>query len=347
MALLDRVSTPRRAPGTPRGDQPGRPRRTRSLMARHERRERRWGAGPGGPGAEAPRPSRSLLVALLLATASVTTLDVAAGDSSPLDPVRGVLADTLGPAQSATTAVVRPFTAVGGWFESNGSLREEVATLEAENSALRSELNTSAYDRNRLAEYDGLTSVASDLGYSLVPSRVVGVGPAQSFSSTVTIDAGTDAGVQPDMTVVNNDGLVGRVLSAGRSTATVLLLVDPESTVGARVGDSMEMGFLSGRGVIGDEGRLDLELVDDSSVPARADSVVTWGSEGGAPYLAGIPVGRVTKVYSSLRETAQRAVIDPYVDFGALDLVGVVVPTGTRSDRGIIGADGEIEGGGR
>jgi rod shape-determining protein MreC len=352
MVLLDRVGTARRTPGTPREEQPvrpgrpGRSRRTRSLMSRHERRERRWGH-EGGTGAEPPRASRSLLVALLLASATVTTLDLATGEDSPLDPVRGVLADTMGPAQGAATAVVRPFTAIGGWFESNGSLRDEVATLEAENSALRSELNTSAYDRNRLAEYDGLTSVAADLGYSLVPSRVVGVGPAQSFSSTVTIDAGTDAGVQPDMTVVNNDGLVGRVLSAGRSTATVLLLVDPEATVGARVGDSMEMGFLSGRGVIGDEGRLDLELVDDSSVPARADSVVTWGSDGGAPYLAGIPVGRVTKVYSSLRETAQRAVIDPYVDFGALDLVGVVVPTGTRSDRGIIGADGEIAGGGR
>ena len=33
-------------------------------------------------------------------------------------------------------------------------------------------------------------------------------------------------GVRPDMTVLNNDGLVGRVVRADRSTATVLLLVD-------------------------------------------------------------------------------------------------------------------------
>ncbi len=97
------------------------------------------------------------------------TLDLATGADSPLDPVRGVSPTRSGPAQAGATAVVRPFTSVGGWFESNGSLRDEVASLEAENSALRAELNTSAYDRNRLAEYDGLTSVASDLGYSLVP----------------------------------------------------------------------------------------------------------------------------------------------------------------------------------
>ena len=53
-------------------------------------------------------------------------------------------------------------------------------------------------------------------------------------------------------------------------------------------------------------------------------------------------VGRVTHVYRSVRESAQRAVIDPYVDFGALDLVGVVVPAGTASDRSVIEADGSL-----
>ena len=51
---------------------------------------------------------------------------------------------------------------------------------------------------------------------------------------------------------------------------------------------------------------------------------MTWGSQDGAPYVSGVPVGRVDSVYSSVRETTQRAVIDPFVDFSALDLVGVV-----------------------
>jgi rod shape-determining protein MreC len=104
----------------------------------------------------------------------------------------------------------------------------------------------------------------------------------------------------------------------------------------------MEVGFLHGRGAIGDGGRLDLELVDESEVPAEHDTVVTWGSEDGAPYVSGVPVGRVTSVYSSVRETTQCAVIDPYVDFGSLDLVGVVVPSGTDSDRAVIEADGNL-----
>jgi rod shape-determining protein MreC len=104
----------------------------------------------------------------------------------------------------------------------------------------------------------------------------------------------------------------------------------------------MEVGLLHGRGVLGSDGRLDLELVDDTAVPTQHDAVVTWGSQGGGPYVSGVPIGRVTHVYSSVRESAQRAVIDPFVDFGALDLVGVVVPAGTSSDRAVIEADGSL-----
>ena len=175
-----------------------------------------------------------------------------------------------------------------------------------------------------------------------MPARVVGVGASQTFSRTVTIDAGSEAGVHPDQTVVNADGLVGRVLRVTRTTATVLLVIDAESVVGGRIGESMQLGFLHGRGDLGRSGRLDLELVDDSVVPAKGDVVVTWGSQGGAPYVTGVPVGRVTQVFSSLRQTSQRAVIAPFVDFGALDVVGVVVPSGTQSDRSVVEADGRL-----
>ena len=303
------------------------------LRATRERRRRR----PGGR----PPPSPALLVARVLACLTLMTLDQA-GDGSPLEPARRVAGEVFGPVEVATATAMRPFTAVPDWFRSRDSMHEDLIALQAENSRLKSDLATQDYDRNRLEEYDGLTAAARSLGYALVPARVVGLGPSQSFSSTITIDAGSDAGLHPDLTVVNNDGLVGRVLRVTRSTATVLLIIDADSVVGGRVGESMEVGFLRGRGALGDDGRLDLELVDETAVPARHDAVVTWGSEAGGPYVSGVPVGRVTTVYSSLRETSQRAVIDPFVDFGALDLVGVVVPSGTASDRAIIEADGSL-----
>lgn len=304
-----------------------------------EGRERRW---RGLDHLEARnRPPRSLLVALVLASVTLVTLDVSSGASSPLEPVRRGVGEAFGPVESATAAAVRPFTSVPAWFRSKDALAEEVRELEAENAELRSRVQTSGVDRNRLAQYDGLTTAAEDLGHALVPARVVAIGSAQSFNNTVTIDAGSSAGVGPDMTVVNNDGLVGRVLRVTRSTATVLLITDPGSTVGGRVGSSMEVGFVTGSGSLGQDGALDLRLVDDTVVPARDDTVVTWGSTGG-PYAPGVPVGRITEVYSSLREASQRAVVEPFVDFSSLDVVGVMVPSGTDSDRAIVEADGSL-----
>lgn len=285
------------------------------------------------------QPSRGVLVLLLLASFTLITLDARGGDDSPVDPLRAAAGNVFGPVEEATAVVVRPFQAVPEFFTSTGSLRDEVRRLEAENANLRSQLVTSDVARQRAAELDGLLRTADDTGYALVPARVIAHGPAQSFSRTVTIDGGTSSGIHPDMTVLNNRGLVGRVIRADRSTATVLLVVDRDSVVGGRLGSSMEVGFLRGRGQVGDKGRLDLDLVDNAVTPGRDDVVVTWGSENGAPYVAGIPIGRVTSVYSSPRELSRRAVIEPFADFSALDLVGVVVRADAESDRTVIKAE--------
>jgi rod shape-determining protein MreC len=320
--LLDRPST--------------RPRRV-SRAAPSDRLNRRGSLEPREPG----RPSRSLVVALVLACLTLMTLDHV-NDGAAVDPLRRLVGEVYGPVESGVSSVVDPVLGVPHWLRSNHDLADRVEELQGQNDQLRAELATTDYDRNRLQEYDDLTATAESIGHALVPARVVGIGPAQSFSRTVTIDAGSRAGLAPDMTVVNGQGLVGRILRVTSTTATVLLVVDADSTVGGRVGRSMKVGFLHGRGDLGDGARLDLELVDQSYVPAEGETVVTWGSQDGAPYVAGVPVGRVVSVYSSLRETTQRAVIEPFVDFSALDLVGVVVPSGTQSDRGVIELDGTL-----
>jgi rod shape-determining protein MreC len=293
-------------------------------------RSRTSGSGPGAD------PSRRVLGLLVLASLTVITLDARTGADSPLNPVRSAVGSVVGPLEDVTNEVTQPFADAGGFFRSNESLRGDIATLSAENSRLRGQLAGEPLDRQRLAELDGLARAASDTGYSLVAARVIAMGPVQSFSRTVTIDAGTSSGIRADMTVLNNDGLVGRVVRATRSTATVLLIVDTSSVVGGRLSTNREIGFLRGRGSIGNSGRLDLDLVDDAVEPTKDDAVVTWGSKNGVPYVAGIPIGRVESVVSSPRQSSRVAVIRPFVDFSSLDVVGVVVPKGTRGDRAVI-----------
>jgi len=290
------------------------------------------------------RSSRSLYAVLVLAGVTAITLDSQGGEASVFQPVREALGDAFGPVEEGAAVVARPLSEVPDFFTSSTSLRADIARLEAENSNLRGQIATTSEVRYRAAELDGLLAASKDSGLALVPARVVAMGPAQSFSRTVTIDAGTSSGVRPDMTVLNNDGLVGRVVHASAGSATVLLVVDPESVVGARLGSNAEVGFLSGRGDVSGRSRMDLDLMDNSETPGKDDVVVTWGSRGGAPYVAGVPVGTVESVVSSPREQAKHAVIDPFVDFSSLDLVGVVVDADTKSDRSVIKAGQMPEG---
>lgn len=284
--------------------------------------------------------TRRMLGLFVLACLTLITLDARAGHSSPLNPLRSAVGSVLGPVEDATATATEPFSQIGGFFRTNRSLRGDIATLSAENSRLRNEVATDPLDRKRLAEYDALSQTASQTGYSLVAAHVIAMGPMQSFSRTVTIDAGTSSGVTKDMTVINNDGLVGRVVEATSSTATVLLIVDTTSVVGGRLGTNLEIGFVRGRGTLGDSGRLTLDLVDNSVEPSRGDVVVTWGSKDGVPYVAGIPIGVVESVVSSPLNSSRQAVIKPFADFTALDVVGVVVPRGTHGDRPVITAGG-------
>lgn len=292
---------------------------------------------PGGDGGRSTGRVTPVLVLAVLASLTVITLDARQSDGGPVEPVRQAVGTVVGPMEAVAANVVAPFQELAGFVATNRGLRADVARLEAENSQLAGAVATEPLDRARLRQLDTLTRTAGDTGYSLVAARVVAMGPLQSFSRTVTIDAGTTSGIRADMTVLNGDGLVGRVVRATRTSATVLLLVDTESVVGGRLGSSLEIGFLRGRGVTSDRGRLDLDLVDTSVTPARGDVVVTWGSNDGVPYVAGIPIGRVLSVHSSPRQMAKQAVVEPFVDFTSLDVVGVVVPRSTSGDRPVIG----------
>lgn len=295
---------------------------------------------PADP-SRAPRPPRgSWLLALVLACAALMAVDRIGGDDSPVEPARSLISTAFGPAQTAAAAITRPLTAIPEWFSTQSELREQIATLQDSNDELRGRMRTTDYRANRLAAYEGLATQAANIGYELVPARVVAVGPARSFDQTILIDAGSDAGLSADMTVVAAEGLVGRVIKVTGSTATVLLIADAGSTVGGRIGRTMDLGFVRGGGGWSTQSPLSLELVDSGATPARGDAVLTWGSDKGAPYVAGIPIGAVTNVYRDMRDSSQRIEVSPYVDFAALDLIGVVVPLGTRSNRGVIEADG-------
>jgi rod shape-determining protein MreC len=271
------------------------------------------------------RRARGVVVLLSLAAVTVMTIDASAGDDSPVDTVRSAAGELLGPVQSGLDAAGSPFRALGERFASTENLQEENERLATENAELRTLLETAGLAESRRSALLGMDRFGEEQGLQTVTAEVVAYGPAQNFSRTVTIDRGTADGVQADMTVINTDGLVGRVVRADTSTSTVLLVLDSGSVVGGRLGAAQELGFLRGDGDLSDDGRLTLTTMDPRAVPAVGDSVLTWGSQGGRPYVSGVPIGTVQSVEASPRDQTATAVIAPSVDFSSLDLVQVVV----------------------
>lgn len=280
------------------------------------------------------RRTRVLLALLLVTSIALIALDRRDGPS-PLDGVRSAAAAVFGPVEQVAAAIAAPVGDAVDRVSRLGDGTGRADKLARANDRLRQQLRTSELARNRAAELDKLLHLAGAGRYKVVPAQVIAVGPAQTFSWTVTIDAGTRDGVRPDMTVVNGDGLVGRVKTAGPTTATVLLLVDPDSSVGVRLEGSMEVGFTTGQG-IGHGGYLDLRLLDAQSTVSKGDRLVSFGSQGDRPYVPGVPVGEVVSVHGSPGSQTRTATVRPYVDVTALDVVGVVVEPPRSNPRDVV-----------
>ncbi|MEU4197339.1 rod shape-determining protein MreC [Kribbella sp. NPDC026611] len=275
------------------------------------------------------RRRRTVLILVILACFTLIVLDARRSAGSPLEPVREAAASVFGPLESTATSAREPVDDLRDRFAEMDRLKAENERLKQANEDLTRQLTTSDYARSRADELDKLLEVAPK--YTMTPARVIGIGGAQSFSHTVTIDAGTADGVRVDMTVMNGVGLVGRVVRTTQGTATVLLIGDRNSTVGGRLNQTMALGFVSGRGDVA--GTLDYKLVDPKARPKVGDRIVTWGSRGNAPYVPGVPIGIVTSVTPNAGALGSTATIKPYVDPTRIDTVGVVTGPPARPPR--------------
>lgn len=294
--------------------------------------------------------TRLILVLLLLTAFTLITLDARSGDSSVLDRLRGATQAVFGPVERAAAAVTQPIADFVDGVTSIGENQEHISDLEREIDALRLQLRTATISQDQAQQLADLLDLAGVGEYPIVPAQVIAVGSARGFLRTVTIDAGSRDGVRVDLTVVNGDGLVGRVIEVGRTTATILLLTDPDFVAGIRMAGSMEIGDIRGAGA----DPLDLTLFNPQAELEVGDMMVTLGSRNGRPFVPGVPVGTVQSVKSTPGALTRSASVTPFVQVTSLDLVGVVVqpprsdprdsllptPTATATSSPAVGTDG-------
>ncbi len=267
------------------------------------------------------RRTRIILSILVVASLTFVILDLRGGDG-PFSSARAAVSSVIGGIQSGAATIFSPITGSSEWWSTQMNQSGQIRDLTVENERLNSALVSSANDIARADQLDALLRVAAVGRYRVTPAEVIAVGPAQDFAWTVTIDAGSLDGLEEDMTVINGDGLVGRVLKVYNSTATVVLIVDPESSVGGRVAGSQEIGLVSGTGR---QNSLEFQLLDPLGEVNPGDAVVTFGSKDGRPYAPGLPIGEVVDVTGSAGQLARIATVRPFANMSQISVVGVVV----------------------
>ncbi|GGS04949.1 rod shape-determining protein MreC [Streptomyces humidus] len=275
------------------------------------------------------RESRLLLVLLIAVAFALITVDIRGGEDSPVDGARQAAAAAFGPIENGVASAVDPVGNAVSAVRDSGGRHDRLTALEKENAALKAKLGSDDRNRSRLTQLDRMLKIAGTGQYGIKGAEVIAIGAAQGFSWTITIDVGANDGVRRDMTVLNGDGLVGRVTTVGPDTATVLLASDPDFTVGTRMEASDELGFASGQG----DRPLRVELLNGKADVRKGDRLVTFGSQADKPFVPGVPVGVVSRVDPSGGDLTRTLYVTPYVSFTKLDIVGVVVEAPKKDPR--------------
>jgi rod shape-determining protein MreC len=271
--------------------------------------------------------ARLLLVVLIVTSLFLITLDLRG--VKVIDGFKQGTQTVVSPFQRAGSVVFTPIKNFFSDVTHLGRTRNQIEKLEAENANLKSKLINRKNADAQLKQLKSILDLAGTAGYKVVNARVISNGSSQSFSQTITIDSGANAGIKKNMTVLSQYGVAGVVKDVYPSTALIQLASDPSFRIGARIAGSQQIGILTGRG----NRTAALQLLDNSTTVKEGDVLLSRGSIANRPYVPGVPLGVVTAVDNSPGAVAQTATVRYYTNFSNLGVVAIVV-SGSATDPG-------------
>ena len=268
------------------------------------------------------RRNRVVLTSGSLLLVSLLLLSVGARARQRIDPLTGVLLESMRPLQGlvagavdATANAWRHYVALVGVNEENARLRRRIQEFERQAVRLAEVEQTD----KRLA---ALLNFRSSFDGPVQAAQIIGRDPMPWFG-TVVINKGEADGVTKHMAVLSPFGVVGQTIATGSHAARVLLVTDHNSGIDAVVQRSRARGIV--------EGALDggcvmkyLKRGEDVEVE---DQVVTSGLDGVFP--KGIMIGVITRVTRGNRGLLQVADVTPSVPLDRIEEV-LVVPASTH-----------------
>jgi rod shape-determining protein MreC len=268
--------------------------------------------------------------ALVVLALVLISLTFRSGSDGSLGGVQSVGASVLRPFAVATERIAQPFQDAYAWADDLLRAQSEAERLREEVRDLRQRAIQNEFARQQADYLKALLNYVEGptfpRDFEAKAAEVI-TRPPGAFTQAVVIAVGTDHGVEVNDPVVTPDGLVGLVTRVTDNAARVQLLTDQQLAVPAIDLRTGAPGVV--RHARGTRETLVLDRVRKEERVRRGDQLVTAGWRAGdldSLYPKGIPIGEVTSVGVTDTDLYQQVQVDPYVDFGALQAVLVLIP---------------------
>jgi len=259
-----------------------------------------------------------LVIVILLGAVVLSTM----GSGTVRDLKSGFLS-LVSPFLKTGDAVGRQIGSVGEDLKTLDRLEEENRTLTLENRQLKT---TNQLLRDLEAENQKLRQALDYRErsvFQLLPARII-ARDSSTWWKSVKINRGFEDGVESDMPVLTESGLVGKTTTVGKNESVVILVTDESCRVAAKVEGTTEKGIASGFRVsdAASLGDIQLAFLSKSANLQPGQKVYSAGVSGGV-FPSGILVGEVKSF--RVRPLDGQAVLAPAVELDTIEDVFVLV----------------------
>ena len=215
----------------------------------------------------------------------------------------------------------RQFQAVRGGLKTLEQLERENKQLLVENKELRAVNHTLRGLEQENMKLRSSLEYRQRSVFKLIPARVI-ARDGSTWWNQVQIDKGSKDGIEPDMPVLTEEGLVGKTTVVADSAATVLLIADESCRAAGNVEGTRNQGIVSGeRSSSQREPLIGLGFLSKTAVLQPGQKIYTSGA--GGVYPSGILIGTVKEF--QVRPLDGYAKLTPAVDLANLEDLFIVV----------------------
>jgi rod shape-determining protein MreC len=229
--------------------------------------------------------------------------------------------DIISPFLKSGSAIDRKVKDFREGMKTLSALEDEVKTLRAENSRLIAERRDQNELQNKINQLTEALKYRATAPFELMPARVISR-DASTWYNNIIIDRGSAEGIEPDMAVETEAGLVGKTTAVSEHSSVVVLIADEQCKVAAKIKGSREQGIVKGERASSNVlPAISLNYLSKTANLENSAEVITSGVGGVFP--PGIKIGNVKDF--KVRELDGYATVVPAVDLTTLEDVFVVV----------------------